>query len=502
MTETIHGFAWSTIKYFQKQLRIFIPDLADKWSERITAIGGISNQNVTYDLGYPNATDKEITLHHDDVITLFCKFLEQPKFKQLLKSKYPIIFIDEYQDTNKELATSIISNLIETDSGILFGFFGDHWQKIYGKNACGLISDANGRIKEITKGANFRSNTVIVEMLNRMRPELIQQVSDQSSDGQIKIFHSNNWNGRRRTENHWQGDLQSCEAHDYLTRTTAYLKSTGWDFSSEKTKILMLTHNVLAEEQGYKNLISCFTNSDDYLKSNDHYMKYFNETLAPIRECFELRKYGEMFQIIGKNTIPITCQNDKKKWDSDLKKLIDIMNSGTINDVLALLKETQHPRLSAKIEEKEKRYQSVESVPEESRTDPKELEFYNKIKALRNVKFSEVEKFNKFLNEKTLFSTKHGVKGAEFENVLVVCGRGWNNYNWNQFLDWFSSSVPPDKVETYERNRNLFYVVCSRSKKRFSILFTQILSENAINSIKRIFGENHVIGEPIIIHED
>ena len=495
-TETIHGFAWSIIKAFQKQLRSLIPGISEKWNERIEAIGGISNQSVSYDLGYPNATKKEFTLHHDDVIVLFRKFLEHPKFQQLLKSKFPIILIDEYQDTNKELTESMISNLIENEVGILVGFFGDHWQKIYGKNACGLISDANGRIKEINKGANFRSNYVIVEMLNRMRPELPQQVSDQSSDGQIRIFHSNNWNGNRRTENHWQEDLPTSDAHDYLERTKVHLKSIGWDFDVNKTKILMLTHNVLAEEQGYKNIIECFSNSDDYLKGNDPYIKYFTETLVPMRECFEQFKYGEMLQIIGRDAIALTCQQDKEIWNKDLKRLIETMKSGTVDEVLTLLKETQHPRLSPKVEEKEKSYLLLKALAPEDITDEKDLRFFTKISNLRKVKFVEVEKLYDFINEKTLFSTKHGVKGAEFDNVLVICGRGWNQYDWNKLLEWMAGTVPENKIDTFERNRNLFYVACSRPKKRFSILFTQKLSVTALNSVKRIFGAENVIGEP------
>jgi DNA helicase-2/ATP-dependent DNA helicase PcrA len=38
------------------------------------------------------------------------------------------------------------------------------------------------------------------------------------------------------------------------------------------------------------------------------------------------------------------------------------------------------------------------------------------------------------LNEPTPFATKHGVKGEEYENVIVVVGRGWNQYNFSDFL--------------------------------------------------------------------
>lgn len=37
--------------------------------------------------------------------------------------------------------------------------------------------------------------------------------------------------------------------------------------------------------------------------------------------------------------------------------------------------------------------------------------------------------------KQTSFATQHSVKGAEFENVLVVLGGGWNHYNWPLLLE-------------------------------------------------------------------
>ena len=110
--------------------------------------------------------------------------------------------------------------------------------------------------------------------------------------------------------------------------------------------------------------------------------------------------------------------------------------------------------------------------------------------------YSEVINLYRYVEDKTPFSTKHGVKGAEFDEVLVVCGRGWNNYNWNQLLEWFKDGAPTEKKEAFERNRNLFYVSCSRAKKRLALLFTQKLSASAIEQIEHIFGIENIIGEP------
>src|SRR3546814_19335627 len=71
-----------------------------------------------------------------------------------------------------------------------------------------------------------------------------------------------------------------------------------------------------------------------------------------------------------------------------------------------------------------------------------------------------------FIDGHTPFATKHGVKGAEFENVLVIVGRGWNKYNFAQMLERLDPGPPADKVESFESNRNLFYVACSRPTRR------------------------------------
>ena len=495
LTDTIHSFAWSVLKGFQPTLRELIPTLGTKWETRIEEAGGIIGQEVIYDLGYPKADSETIELHHDDVIKLMAKLLEKPKFQTLVKSNYPVLFIDEYQDTNAVLADALVKNLIERPSGMLIGLFGDHWQKIYGSTVCGLIE--NDKITVIGKNANFRSDKAIVECLNRMRPELIQYEVDPESTGEITVFHSNGFQGKRRSENQWQGDLPEGDAHEYLQRTIARLKANGWDFSSEHTKILMLTNNVLASEQRYRNLAGCFRDSDDYLKKKDHYIKLFLETVEPMCEQFLLGHYGEMFSVLGTKFPRLSCQQEKTKWTVDLNKLIELRKTGSIRDVLDLLKETSRPQLSTKVVASEKRLVQIK-VAEDAGEEIEESDatFVKKMRKIEALPYAEVMNLYHYVEDKTPFSTKHGVKGAEFDNVLAVCGRGWNHYNWNQLLEWFSNDVPTNKKETFERNRNLFYVSCSRAKKKLALLFTQLLSQQALNRVEYLFGADNIVGEP------
>lgn len=496
--DTIHAFCWNILQHYQVKLREHLPELGEKWQQRIDESGGVTDQTVKYELGFPAINEREITLHHDDVVKLMACMLAYPKFQKLLKSKFPIVFIDEYQDTDVNLAESIVTNLINNDSGVVIGLFGDHWQKIYGSSACGLISSDKGKIVEIGKRANFRSDKNIVKCLNRMRPDLPQSESEPDSEGVLKVFHSNDWVGVRRDGKgggHWKDDLPEEDVREHVDKTKELMRRDGWDLSPDKTKILFLTNNLIASEQNFKNLSNCFRYTDDYLKKNDKYIQFFLEVIEPTALAYEQQQYGELLQIKKKKHPLLKCQADKTEWMNNLGKIMHARANSTIGDMLDLLMEAKIPRLSSKIEEAETRYKELTLKPN-GELEENESKFIKKLGKLRAVKYLEVVSLSAYIDAKTPFSTKHGVKGAEFDNVLVVCGRGWNQYNWNQMLEWIDGNCPKDKQDTFERNRNLFYVSCSRGKHNLSLLFTQELSAKSIGVLERIFGKENVLGNP------
>lgn len=489
LAETIHAFCWSLLSNFQKQIRNCLSELSERWKERIEEYGDISKQKIVYDLGYPSITETEITLHHDDVIRLMTMFLKEKKFVTIISSIFPIIFIDEYQDTNIDLANAIVENIIDEDVKVIIGLFGDHWQKIYGSNSCGLIQSKKDKIVEIGVEANFRSDLHIVNILNKMRPELSQRCYNPQSSGMVYVFHSNDWKGSRRTESHWKGDLPSEIARDYLEKVKIYIRSLGVE--EEKTKILMLTNTLLANEQGYSNLASVFSDNDDFLKLNDAYVKYFVEVVEVISNLFSQKKYGEMFGLLGNENFRIKNKTDKEIWSKNIGQLIEIRSTGTIDEIVSFLAKTKRPRLSSKIEDKEEMLARYSSYPDEKKEELKKA--YDKINALKKVSYLEVIALTKYINDQTPFATNHGVKGAQFDNVISVFGRGWNQYNWNQMLEWFVTGVPDGKDDAFERSRNLFYVACSRAKHNLFLVFTQELSSVSLQLLTEWFGQSAIL---------
>ena len=94
--------------------------------------------------------------------------MDNIKFRRVFADKYPLILIDEYQDSYKPIIDRFVEHFISENKGPQFGFFGDAWQTIYQSNkACGVVEHDN--IKVIKKGANFRSAPKIVQFLNEIR---------------------------------------------------------------------------------------------------------------------------------------------------------------------------------------------------------------------------------------------------------------------------------------------------------------------------------------------
>ena len=62
----------------------------------------------------------------------------------------------------------------------------------------------------------------------------------------------------------------------------------------------MLSHNVLASEQGYPQLIKVFDGrNDQFDKKEDPVIKFFAEIVEPMSVSYSLSNYGEMFKIFG-----------------------------------------------------------------------------------------------------------------------------------------------------------------------------------------------------------
>lgn len=485
LVETIHSFCWGFMSRFQSRLRTLIPQF-ERYKEKVEAAGGLGAKTVEYDLGFFGIEEDKVTLYHDDVPEMMAKLMELPKFRQLLTSAYPVLFIDEYQDTDAAFMGSISKHFFLGGEGPLVGLFGDHWQTIY-RDDFDLAALPN--VEGIDKGANFRSTPAIVKVLNKLRPELIQAVKDPDAIGEAQAFHTNGYVGERTNDRNSKDDVFAPVARGFLAALRKRLVEEGWDFNPKITKILMLTHNALAEEQGYPTVVDIFKGgrNDAFAKKEDKTIDFLVSLVEPMCKAYQEKRYGEMFRVLGRPQA-IKSHADKQAWRKDMEALENLRKNSTVGELLDHLKKTHRPRLADPVARREEAMIAFD--PESGEEEQKSIQRHRR---LRDVPYTEIVELAKFIEGFTPFATQHSVKGAEFENVLVVLGGGWNHYNWPRMLELMSANAIPEKQRKgFYRARNLFYVGISRPKKRLAVLLTQTLPDEAMTSLEKLFGAQHI----------
>jgi DNA helicase-2/ATP-dependent DNA helicase PcrA len=483
LVNTIHGFSWAFLSPFQKTLRELLGEMEDK-KEKIEQGGGIGSKSVEYDMGFFGVDENRISLSHDDIPNMMAKLLQKEKFRQIFSQQFPVIFIDEYQDTHRQFMEAITEYFLKPATGPLVGLFGDHWQTIYRSE----YELAKYPIKEIAKGSNFRSVPAIVNVLNKLRPELRQEVHNPEAKGEARFFHTNNYKGERTNDRHSKEDLLSDMTRQTRIALMERLEAEGWDLS--KTKVLMLTHNVLAAEQGYPGIVEVFNGRNDlFAKKEDPVIKFFAENVEPMCKAYCASRYGDMFRIYG-SAPAITQHQDKASWRRDMDILRTLREEGTIGQVIDHLKTTRRPSPPDRVLRRDEELNSLDGVPV-----PEGASAVKRYSKLRDVPYKEVIEIAKFIEKQTAFATQHSVKGAEFENVLVVLGGGWNHYNWPLLLELIKTKALTEKnTKGFYRARNLFYVSLSRPMVRLAVLATQTMSVKALESVEELFGSENVEG--------
>lgn len=470
---TIHSFAWELISQFNVELKKHVVE-QNLMPECVT---GEDFDEVQYRLGARYVENRILYLYHSDVINLFEKFMDNAKFRKILTLKYPIVLIDEYQDSLKVVVDQFLKWFINKNYGPQFGFFGDEWQTIYDQNSCGKIDSSN--LSVIAKESNFRSQQIIVDALNNIRPDLPQIAATDENDGFIRIITCNDFTGKRQS-GYYKDELPNDVLADRIYSLQKKLdKKYNWD--SEEHITLMITHKMLAKQQNYTDLLELL---DERLKDGeDTYLKFFSDTIEKLYAALESKRLIQLFDALGSGKYPITNKKQKHDW-MELKKNLEEARGKTVGDVMNVVCNTVnlHIPIPPKVQENHKKF--LEN-PEHTYERGSIGDYYR-------ISYNEVLNAISFLKPDAVYSTDHGVKGEEYNNVLWVVGRGWNNYQFDKFMGCNPVGLKPKDYDAYIRNRNLFYVCCSRPRKRLVLFITVPVEGEFLSYLQNVFGTENI----------
>ena len=449
---TIHNFLWANIKNYRKNLKEAIIQLLIDKKIRYNGTKSIdSNFYINIDtIEYKEYRDVENgIITHDDIIVLAnYMYFRYPLLQKILVDKYEYIFIDEYQDTHKEVI-EIFLKLIKDKAyqKLAIGLFGDSMQSIYPKR----VGDVNNYIKTgdiipIIKDDNYRCSENVIKLINKLRNDgVVQKPANKNKLGSVKFLYSK----KKITV----AEIKKSHVFD------------EWDFNNiDDTKELYLTRTLIANEFGYSNLHEIFRRKPDnlYGDTKRSIIKHFLSIVA-IEKFYDNKQYNKLINAIN---YKIRKASDKQILHNKVIKLKQGQSAGEVYELAHRL------GLVAKRRELEDYIRKHEE------------EFENICK----VDFQEFHKFYEYEEGFSPYSTQHGIKGAEFENVLVVLDNGgWNRYN---FQDLFCPSV--DKADIIERTNKMFYVTCSRAKNNLCVYYEKP-SDAVLYKAGEWFGKENVI---------
>lgn len=476
---TIHSFLWSIIGNYQKELKESIIEMygtleSEKNGENLAA-------ELEYkDISYMDYRDfRKGKIGHDDVIELsYLMFKTYPKLSRIVADLYPVIFIDEYQDTSEKVI-DIILNIIGArhKDRVLIGLFGDWMQSIYASGV-GNVNPKDRGLERIVKEENYRSSKRVVQVLNKIRGDIcgdIYQSPMLDLAGQARFYYKKN------------GDNESV-LEDLLEKLGDD-KSWGSDM-----KILALTNKLVAQNSGWENLHSIYNmhskkdsrfKVENILKGNDPYGGFY-DYVENIISAYEKNDNVELYKIFRNQFNQEKYVNKFGMFKRDLSRcLSDLKNrcdSGSLGDVSSfVLNEDMFP----KNPDIKRLLREVSSETVYSGSSEK-----GSVRYLKDCEYSEVRALWRYRDEMTPFSTQHGTKGTEYKNIIAILDNGgWSMYNFESAL---TGNNNKKSNSIYNRSLNILYVSLSRAKENLAVLMVEP-NDNVLDAACNIFGEDNVI---------
>lgn len=519
---TIHSFLWELIKNYQEDIREWITQSVqtdieklktkqakgrpgktfDKRAEdiqrKITRLGKLDTvKKFSYN---PNGDNTSIdSLSHSEVVKMSTEFItKEPTMQDILTTKYPILLIDESQDTKKELVDVLLTICEKFKGKFTVGMFGDTMQKIYNDGKDNLSRCIPPDWTKPVKKMNHRSAVRIVELANSIRKTVDKQEQTPRSDaeeGFVRLFIV----GADADKNTTEKKIASLMAKD--------TDDDGWNDESEY-KSLILEHHMAASRFGFSDLYQPLNDSgkfDTALREGSiSELSILFNTVSPLVEAYQNNEEFQIAKIIRKNSplvargafSPETDDQTKtlQKADDAVDTLMELWKGNKdplCLEVLKIIKETSLFDLGSRVDSILAGY--IEDEDE-------------KITALRNalsVPFSELERYSAYVTGQTRFATHQGVKGLEFPRVMVIMddtqARGFL-FSYEKLFGAKAETATDiknareGKDTSIMRTARLFYVACTRAQKSLSVV---AYTEN-VNSVKQTalshgwFSENEI----------
>lgn len=501
---TIHSFSWDLIKAYTNDIRQW---LAASLKEELEELESAQAKGRA---GTKAAVERELkiiskserlkllprirkfiynpdgnnltkdSLNHAEVIKLVAFFLgEKPLMQSILVQSFPILLIDESQDTNKELINALFKVEQIHEKNFCLGLFGDTMQRIYNDGEETLGQNIPASWKKPSKVTNYRSPRRVIDLINKVRSEVdsnLQEPRKGAHTGHAHLFIA------QSETNKLQVEKSVLEAMAKITEDALWTSQT-------EVKTLCLEHKMSARRGGFGDFFCPLYDAKAFgTELTDGTLPgalFFRNQVIPL---IEARRQVDKFNVarIVRDFSPIL---DSKKLESapNPAKLITQANNAV--ESLYLLWDEQPPRLidilveidSSTLFRLPDDFKSAVSIELQELSEEGDERSDKAIaweKALQ-ASYDDMVQYTEYVSEKSRYGTHQGVKGEEFPRVLVILDdqdAGGFLFSYEKLFGAKDLSATDLRNEhegkdtTMSRTRRLFYVACSRAEEGLAVL--------------------------------
>lgn len=492
---TIHSFAWSMIsaltldlKYWRaEQLTADIALLKEKEAkgksgtkaskERLESIAqkerSLDGLDRTHRFSYgaTNGTDEAVVeLNHFEVLSAFTWLCEhRPLFVRMTATLHPFIFIDEVQDTRQDVLSALIQAAVALPDRLRLGLFGDPMQRVYTDGA----EDLNGMVPpnwpRPVLPLNYRSGPRIVQLLNKLR-------SDQ--DGVVQSAFA-------KVDSAARLYLESPDT----TKPSAEKLANAWLTNTAEPKLLILEHGLAAGRLGFTSLWELFADVSAALRSElfdkesavSSSLHFLADVLAPFARAAahgDMTTASQILQDVSRFA-PASSSGEilmrrraERVYETLRSEEISLGNAlkAVIASDLFPVPRLLHEAAAA---------ESPDLGSGGSDRSQAELSRVAAWARAGQAPLREWELLALYALGRAPIDTQQGTKGLEFETVLVLL----NDYEARGFLFRYEKlfevqSLSAQDLSNLEgardnvlwRTLRLFYVACSRARRRLAVV--------------------------------
>lgn len=516
---TIHSFAWKMIQPHTDAIRVVRESMLESQIDNLTDLesrgraGAASEERlrkiakktklleqlpeIRHFLYSPdNDVPTNGELGHSEVIDLFSELLKtKPLLADILVGTYPIVFIDEVQDTAK----SIILPLMDVEAGhqnkFTLGLFGDMMQRIYLDGVPNLPSLIPSRWASPRISVNHRSGKRIVDLANAIRVPVdgeSQSVKHQRH-GFVRLFLADICSDRLQVEKTVRERMANVTA-DELWNVDKASDGLG------SIKVLVLEHTLAASRLGFQEFSDCFADKGQKeiiygqgarADSRTNYLGRVTELFSAI-QTDDLWKADVLLASLRADSTGFTSSkgqlqaveraspdvNQARLAARELMKRVQNVSGSSLLDLLSYIRtnglftfpEAVDAILPLKSLERENGPSS-----QSKKSDPSSEAWLG---ALR-LDWTQFHKYHSYIMGRSAIDTHQGVKGLEFDRVMLVLDDSQAKGNWfsyGKLLGTEELSLTDKKNQSannetsVDRTRRLFYVSCTRAIESLAIV--------------------------------